>query len=89
MDYIDFFKALGNEQPICFADNREIIEIGKISELNKKRNLYFIPNSGGVKGKEITKFNTFFIDLDCGKDESKKYFPLEYVEKYKKKIKNC
>ena len=84
MDYIDFFKALGNEQPICFADNREIIEIGKISELNKKRNLYFIPNSGGVKGKEIAKFNTFFIDLDCGKDENKKYFPLEYVKKYKK-----
>ena len=84
MNYIDFFKALGNEQPICFADNREIIEIDKISELNKKRNLYFIPNCGGVKGKEITEFRTFFIDLDCGKDENKKYFPLEYVKKYKK-----
>jgi hypothetical protein len=46
--------------------------------------IYFVPNSGGYKSEKITKFNCVFIDLDCGRDENKNYYPMETVIPYKK-----
>ena len=54
-------------------------------DLNQQNhNIYFAVNSGGFKDCEITGINAVFIDLDCGKDENKQYFPLEIVDEYKK-----
>lgn len=46
--------------------------------------VYFTVNSGGTKQAEINKVNAVFIDLDCGKDSSKQYFPIGKVESYKR-----
>ncbi|MEH7075795.1 hypothetical protein [Neobacillus drentensis] len=46
--------------------------------------IYFVPNSGGYSVENITRFNCVFVDLDCGKDEHKNYYPMETVSAYKK-----
>ena len=83
MNYKDFFKLLGNEEPICLINCVNPIPVKQIPKYNGKKDLFFIPNSGGTKTKDITKFNAFFIDLDCGRDENGEYFPTDIVDKYK------
>lgn len=83
LNYTDFFKLLGNEEPLCFVNNVNPIHIEDIEKYNGKADLYFIPNIGGRKNKDIVKFKTFFIDLDCGRTAENKYFPLDYVKRYK------
>lgn len=53
----------------------------KLSYLNQQRKLdiCYIVNSGGTKDHEITIIRAGFADLDCGRDENKKYFPIEFV----------
>jgi hypothetical protein len=48
--------------------------------------IYFTVNSGGTKQPEINKINAVFIDLDCGKDENKKYYSLEHVNEYNRNV---
>lgn len=55
-----------------------------LQQLNQQGyEIYFVPNSGGYHDKDIIRFNTVFIDLDCGRDENGNYFKLEIVEDYK------
>jgi hypothetical protein len=55
-----------------------------LQQLNEQGyEVYFVPNSGGYANKDIHKFNTVFIDLDCGKRENGNYFDLDAVESYK------
>ncbi|GIP25403.1 hypothetical protein J23TS9_05330 [Paenibacillus sp. J23TS9] len=45
--------------------------------------VYFVVNSGGYSNKDITVINAVFVDLDCGKNKNKEYYPLEVVREYK------
>lgn len=83
MTYQEFFKALGNPNPICLIDNKIKINADEINRYNKKKDIYFIPNIGGTKTKDITEFKTFFIDLDCGRDENSNYYSLNKVRRFK------
>ena len=83
MNYKDFFKLLGNEEPLCFINCVNPIPVKQIPKYNGKKDLYFIPNGGGTKAKDITKFNAFYIDLDCGRDTNGEYFSTDIVDKYK------
>ena len=75
--------ALGNPNPICLIDNKIKIGADEINRYNKKKDIYFIPNIGGTKTKDITDFKTFFIDLDCGHDENGNYYSLNKVRRFK------
>lgn len=81
----EFLRLLGNKEPICFIKNKKIIKFSKINEYNGVEELHYIPNLGGTKDQDITRFNTYFIDLDCGRDKNKEYFDLDTVSEYKKK----
>lgn len=83
MTYQEFFKALGNPNPICLIDNKIKISVDEINKYNKKNDIYFIPNVGGTKTSDITDFMTFFIDLDCGRDENGNYYSLNKVRRFK------
>ena len=84
MSYINFFKLLGNPNPICVRKNKIPVSLSEIEKYNGVNDLYFYPNQGGTKNKEINKFNCFFVDIDCGRDKNGKYFSLTIVEKFKK-----
>ena len=84
MSYIKFFKLLGNANPICVRKNKIPVSLSEIEKYNGVNDLYFYPNQGGTKNKEINKFNCFFVDIDCGRDKNGKYFSLTIVEKFKK-----
>ena len=81
----EFLRLLHNKEPICFINNEKVIKFSKINEYNGVEELHYIPNAGGIKDKDITQFNTYFIDLDCGRDKKGKYFDLDTVSEYKKK----
>ena len=81
----EFLRLLKNKDPICFINNKEIITFSEINEYNGKEELHFIPNTGGTKDKDITQFNAYFIDLDCGRDEHGNYFDLDAISHYKNK----
>lgn len=81
----EFLRLLHNKEPICFINNEKVIKFSKINEYNSVEELHYIPNAGGIKDKDITQFNTYFIDLDCGRDKKGKYFDLDTVSEYKKK----
>ena len=83
MNYIDFFKCLGNPSPICFVNNNIKIKHSDIDAYIDNNDLFFIPNSGGTKTEEITGFNAFFVDLDAGRDSNNNYLPGKLVKKYK------
>jgi len=90
LNYKEFFKLLGNPNPRCFIKdtNPDIIIPIQVSDIDKyieKKELYFIPNEGGTKTKDIKKFNCFFVDIDCGRDENKNYFPDNVVNNFKRK----
>lgn len=74
---------LGNPNPICLIDNKIRISVNEINKYNKKNDIYFIPNIGGTKSKDITDFKAFFIDLDCGRDENGNYYSLNKVRRFK------
>lgn len=80
----EFLRLLHNKEPICFINNKKIINFSRISEFNGVEELHYIPNTGGIKDKDITQFNAYFIDLDCGRDEHGNYFDLNVVSCYKK-----
>lgn len=84
MNYKAFFKALGNENPICIINNDKEIPMSEIKNHNRIDDLFFIPNSGGRKASEITKFNCFFVDFDCGRDENDRYYDAPIVKEFKK-----
>ena len=79
----EFLRLLHNKDPICFINNKKIIKFSKISEYNGVKELHYIPNIGGTKDADITQFNAYFIDLDCGRDEHDNYFDLDVVSRYK------
>ena len=81
----EFLRLLKNKEPICFINNKKIIKFSKTSEYNGVKELHYIPNTGGTKDEDIKQFNTYFIDLDCGRDNNKRYFDLDTVLEYKKK----
>lgn len=81
----EFLRLLHNKEPICFINNKEIITFSEINKYNGKDELHYIPNTGGTKDEDIKQFNTYFIDLDCGRDKKGKYFDLDTVSEYKKK----
>jgi hypothetical protein len=57
----------------------------QLKQLNEQEyENYFVPNTGGYKDQQITKYNCVFVDLDCGRKESRDYFTLEETELYKK-----
>ena len=70
MSYINFFKLLGNPNPICVRKNKIPVSLSEIEKYNGVNDLYFYPNQGGTKNKEINKFNCFFVDIDCGRDNN-------------------
>ena len=79
----EFLRLLHNKEPICFIKNKKIIKFSKINEYNGVEELHYIPNIGGTKDADITQFNAYFIDLDCGRDEHDNYFDLDVVSRYK------
>ena len=81
----EFLRLLKNKEPICFIKNKIKIKFSKINEYNGVKELHYIPNTGGTKDDDIKQFNTYFIDLDCGRDNNKRYFDLDTVLEYKKK----
>ena len=80
----EFLRLLHNKEPICFIDNKKVVTLEEATQHICVNELHYIPNSGGIKDKDITKFNTYFIDLDCGRDEHGNYFDLDATSKYKK-----
>ncbi|SFM38178.1 hypothetical protein SAMN04487943_1168 [Gracilibacillus orientalis] len=57
-----------------------------LSQFNEQDyEIYFLVNSGGFKSKEITSYNSVFLDLDCGKDEEGNYMETKIVNDYKYK----
>ncbi len=58
--------------------------MSEIKNHNRIDDLFFIPNSGGRKASEITKFNCFFVDFDCGRDENDRYYDVKIVKEFKK-----
>ena len=80
MTYQEFFRLLGNPDPICLIDNKIKISVNEINKYNKKYDIYFIPNIGGTKSKDITDFKAFFVDLDCGRDENMEMEMSRYVQ---------
>ena len=83
MTYQEFFKLLGNPDPICLIDNKIKISVNEINKYNKKNDIYFIPNIGGTKSKDITDFKAFFVVLDCGRDENNNYYSLNKDRRFK------
>ena len=79
----EFLRLLHNKEPICFINNQEIIKFSEINEYNGKEELHYIPNIGGTKDADITQFNAYFIDLDCGRDVHDIFFDLDVVSRYK------
>lgn len=79
----EFLRLLRNKKPICFINNKEIIEFSEVNKYNGDEELHYIPNIGGTKDADITQFNAYFIDLDCGRDEHGNYFDLDVVSRYK------
>ncbi len=68
---------------VCGKYNKEVLQ--ELEMLNHNHyEIYFVPNSGGFKDSEISRFNSVFIDLDCGKDSEGKYFDNETVVDYKR-----
>lgn len=63
----------------CYYNAQKIIEQFNDQDYE----VYFVPNSGGFKDHDITRFNCVFIDLDCGKDEHKNYLDYDKVSIYK------
>jgi hypothetical protein len=90
-----FFRNLYGEDQTNFR----CIKSGSVMDLNSYYNenaheilqqfneqnyeIYFVPNTGGFKDSEITKFNCCFIDLDCGRDDHGNYLSLDEVKEYK------
>lgn len=60
--------------------------MSEIKNHNRIDDLFFIPNSGGREAAEITKFNTFFVDIDCGRDKNDQYYDGKIVKEFKKSI---
>ena len=81
-----FLRLLKNTTPICLKNHRKKLSLEEAKELNCTAELHFIPNSGGSKDKDITRFNACFIDLDCGRDADGNYFNTDKVNDYKKKM---
>jgi len=81
----DFLKKLGNENPIILSNHSKVISLNEISSYNGKTELHFIPNTGGNTQELVTGTKAVFIDLDCGRDKNKNYYPLSVVENYKNK----
>lgn len=52
---------MGNPDPICLIDNKLKISVNEINKYNKKYDIYFIPNIGGTKSKDITDFKAFLL----------------------------
>lgn len=83
MSLSDFLNGLGNPEPIIFSNHKYRVDLKDINKHSGKAELHFIPNIGGTTSAEITDIKAVFIDLDCGRDKSKNYFPLSKVEEYK------
>lgn len=79
------FRVINTKQNLKFnlkgsyEDNKD--QLSFYNDMNFE--VYFTVNSGGTKQTEINKVNAVFIDLDCGKDSNKQYFPIDKVESYK------
>ena len=94
MKNIDFIKSFHGNSKMWFRiiNNTSINIHGtfeeKYEELKSKNeqgfDIYFVVNSGGTHSNEINKINAVFVDFDAGRDENKKYFPIEKVKSYKK-----
>lgn len=93
-----FFSELFGEREVafrCIKKNAKTVDYNqrfslstftKLGEVNEKGyEVYFVVNSGGYKDSDIDHINAVFIDLDCGRDESKNYFSLEATREYKNK----
>ncbi len=79
----EFFDALGNPNPICLVNNNKRIDASDIPKYIDNYDIFFIPNIGGTKNIDITDFKCFFVDFDCGRDKDDKFYPLNYVKKFK------
>ncbi|WP_338541572.1 hypothetical protein [Paenibacillus tundrae] len=99
MDVKQFFEDIFGERDINFrciknsgSDrpkdangqyNENILKI--LQQMNSQEfEVYFAVNSGGYKDADISQINAVFVDIDCGRDEDKKYYNLEIVEKFKR-----
>ena len=80
----EFLRLLHNKEPICFINNEKVVKLQTANEHNGKEELHYIPNSGGLKDKNLHTFNAYFIDLDCGRDKHKNYYSLDIVSNFKK-----
>ena len=82
----DFLRLLKNTDPICLKEHNKIISLEEAKALNGTVELHFKPNSGGTKDEDITRFNAYFIDLDCEKDENGNNLDLDTITAYKKRM---
>ncbi|MFB5269111.1 hypothetical protein ACE41H_20310 [Paenibacillus enshidis] len=77
------FKHKGNKL-IDFHGKYDLKMRDSLRNENERNNeIYFVVNSGGYSNKDITAINAVFVDLDCGKDMNKEYYPLQVVQEYK------
>lgn len=67
--------------------------LSNVEKMNDRFDIYFIPNPGGRKWKDIKYTNCCFVDIDCGRDKYNKYLSPSKVQTKKlqmqKRIAKC
>ena len=64
------------------------------AEYNDNKDIYFLPNTPSEyhdkkpKNSDIVNFNSWYVDIDSGKDENGHYFTVAEVEKRKEMMRN-
>ncbi len=90
-EFISFIQGSDNDPIIKFStinrstrlEELHIIQIDQVESYIGINDIYFIPNIGGSKDCDIHTFTSAFIDLDCGRDNQKKFYSTEIVQAYK------
>lgn len=93
-------KFDGQDTIVLYAENNRMFPVSDYGyntieetvdnalELNEytMKDIYFIPNYGGMKVRDITYINACYIDIDAGRDESGSYFKTHKVNSLKRKM---
>lgn len=79
-----------NLNPLQAASPMKLVRSSGLTAgaLNKDRDIYFIPNRGGTKERDITFITSCYVDLDAGKNASGKYLTEAKVTAAKKNMRD-
>lgn len=83
-EHINFRCIKRDSRPIDYNGYYDETANKTLSQINEQGyEVYFVVNNGGYKDADIKKINAVFIDLDCGRDQERMYFPPDVVQRYK------